>query len=347
MTRVVELRSDTFTRPTPAMRQAMYGAEVGDDVWNEDPTIHRLEARAAELTGKEAAVFVTSGTQGNLVALLSHTQPGDEVILGDSSHIVQHEVAGAAVVGGLQLRMLRNTADGRLVPEDVRAAIRGQDIHEPRTGAIALENTHNAGFGSALTPGEIEEIADIGHGRGIPLHIDGARIFNACVALDIPASELVTSADSVTFCLSKGLGAPVGSLLSGSREFVERARRWRKLLGGGMRQAGVLAAAGLVALEGIDRLAEDHANARLLAEGLAEVPGIAVDPDAVQTNIVYFDISHLPVVPAAFIDELFGRGVRVHGGTTIRAVTSYEVSRGDIEYALDVVREVVPVPALA
>jgi len=340
--RSVELRSDTFTRPTESMRRAMYDAEVGDDVWGEDPTVTRLEERAAALTGKGAAVFVSSGTQGNLVGLLSHTRPGDEVPVGDQSHIFWYEVAGAAVVGGLQLRTLPNGQSGRLEPVEVRAAIRGVDVHFPRTGCVALENTHNRCGGAVLTQEAMRSVADVAHASGVPVHLDGARIFNASVALDLPVADLVASVDSVTFCLSKGLGAPVGSLLCGSEEYIDRARKWRKLLGGGMRQVGVLAAAGLVALdESVDRLAEDHAHARALAEGLPDISGIAIDPASVQSNIVVFDVAALELEPEEFITRLAEVGVRIAsvGGSKMRAVTSYEVSRADIDYALQKVAQ--------
>lgn len=347
--RVVELRSDTFTRPTPAMRRAMAEAEVGDEVWNEDPTVDRLEALAAELTGKEAALFVTSGTQGNLVGLLAHTYRGDEVILGDRSHIFVNETAGPAVVGGLQLRTLSNGDDGRLQPDEVAAAIRDSDQHHPRTGAIALENTHNACGGAVLRPGEIAEVSAIAHRAGIPVHLDGARVFNASVALGIPVTEIVASVDSVTFCLSKGLGAPVGSILCGSQTYIARALRYRKLLGGAMRQAGVLAAAGLVALqENVQRLAEDHANARLLAQGLSRIPGISVDPGRVASNIVFFDVAETGVPTAAIVERVRTGGVRLAGsGTAFRAVTSYEVSRDDILHALDLIERAVRQPVTA
>ena len=333
------------------MRRAMYRAEVGDDVWGEDPTVIQLQERAAELTGKQAGIFVSSGTQGNLVGLLSHTRPGDEVILGDQSHIVWYECGSASVVGGLQLRIVPNTSDGRLRIEDVRGAIRLGDIAYAHTGCLAVENTHNRCFGSVIPPAEIAALADVAHEANVPVHMDGARLFNAAVALGIPASEVADSVDSVTFCLSKALGAPVGSVLCGSTEYIDRARGWRKLLGGGMRQAGVLAAAGLVALdEGIDRLSEDHANARLLADGLANIPGISVDPQQVQSNIVFFDIAGLRVDPAVFVSRLASANVRIAGGRTVlRAVTSYEVDRPGIDHALQsinsVARELSSVPA--
>jgi len=342
MTRSVELRSDTFTRPTEAMRRAMYEAEVGDDVWNEDPTVHHLEELAAERLGKESAVFLSSGTQGNLIGLLSHTRPGSEVLVGDQTHIFNAEAAGTAVVGGLQLRPLPNDAHGRMDAQAIRFAIRSDDPHHPPTGCLALENSHNRCGGTVLSPDEIKSMVAAVRNRAIPVHLDGARIFNAAVALRDSAANLANEADSVTFCLSKGLGAPIGSVLCGTSEYIERARRWRKLLGGGMRQLGILAAAGIVALEtGVDRLAEDHANARLLAQGLAEVPDIAIDPTTVQTNIVNFDITRLHITPDCFVAGRAERGVRVagNGGSVMRAVTSYEVSRQDVEYALIVVSE--------
>ena len=352
MSRPVELRSDTFTRPTEAMRRAMYQAEVGDDVWNEDPTVHRLEERAAELTGKDAAVFLSSGTQGNLIGLLCHAQPGSEVLVGDLSHIFNAEAGGAAVVGGLQLRTLANDRGGGISPEVIRAAIRNDDPHEPPTACLALENSHNRCGGAVLGPEAIAQMVGPMRERAIPVHLDGARIWNAAVALDLPVSTLVRDVDSVTFCLSKGLGAPVGSLLCGTVDYIQRARRWRKLLGGGMRQVGVLAAAGLVALEtGVERLRDDHENAAFLARALGRFPGIELDVDAVQTNIVNFDVAGLEVSPDRFVADLAARGVRVagNGGTTIRAVTSYEVTRDDVERAVRIVSELIrdAAPAVA
>lgn len=347
--RDIELRSDTFTRPTEAMRRAMYEAEVGDDVWDEDPTVDELEERAADLMGKEAAVFVSSGTQGNLVGLLSHASSGQEVILGDKSHIFTAEAAGAAVVGGLQAHTLPNRDNGRLNPEEVRGAIRdAADYHNAPTGVVAVENTHNKCGGAALPAGEIQAVADVAHAAGVPVHLDGARIFNAAIALGVPARQLAAPIDTVTFCLSKGLGAPVGSLLCGPAGYISAARRWRKLLGGGMRQSGVLAAAGLVALDNIERLAEDHANARGLAEGLAHIPGIEVDPSRVETNIVFFDIAGTGVAPRHFVTALRERGVRLAGDTTrFRAVLSYEVTTDDVDRALSAIRQVTSPVALA
>ena len=334
----VELRSDTFTLPTESMRAAMAAADVGDDVWDEDPTINRLQARAAELVGKEASLFVPSGTMGNLCALLSHTQPGQEVILEIDSHIFQNEVAGASVVGGLQLRPL-DTPDGRLTPEQVRRAIRPSDVHEPATGLLCLENTHNRKGGTCLSPKQTAALSDIAHGGGFPVHLDGARVFNAAVAQRLDVRDLTGPVDSVMFCLSKGLSAPVGSMLAGSRDFIERARRTRKLLGGGMRQAGVLAAAGLCSLnEMVDRLAEDHANAQRLAQGLQGLPGVDIDLSRVETNMVFGDCRP-PLTAAAFIDRCREVGVLLDQASPSRwrMVTHRGVSAEDIDYAIDAV----------
>ncbi|MBI4593030.1 MAG: aminotransferase class I/II-fold pyridoxal phosphate-dependent enzyme [Candidatus Rokubacteria bacterium] len=344
---VVDLRSDTLTLPTPEMREAMARADVGDDVWEEDPTVKRLEAAAAERMGKEAALFVTSGTQGNLVSVLAQTRPGQEVVLDLDSHIFNHEVAGAAVIGGVQMRALK-TARGFLAPEQVREAIRPANIHVPPIGLVCVENTHNRHGGTCCTPEEIAAVAAVAHGAGVPVHLDGARLFNAAVALKREAREFTRSVDSVTFCLSKGLGAPVGSVVSGDADFVARARRTRKMLGGGMRQAGVIAAAGLVALEWmVDRLAEDHANARTLAEGLAALPGIAVDLASVQTNIVIFRVARPGgPPPAALTTELVrgcaARKVKIHaiGPAAIRCVTHKDVDAEDIVRTLDAFREI-------
>ncbi len=338
---VVDLRSDTLTTPTPAMREAMAKAEVGDDVWEEDPTVQRLEALAAELTGKESGLFVASGTMGNLVSVLSQTRPGQEIILDLNSHIFNYEVASAAVIGGVQTRPIR-TERGFLTPQQVSEAIRPANIHIPPTGLVCLENTHNRHGGTLCTPEEIRAVAEVAHAAGIPLHLDGARIFNAAVALRRPVRDFATDADSVTFCLSKGLGAPVGSVVCGSREFIVRARRWRKMLGGGMRQVGVLAAAGLVALEQmVERLAEDHANAKRLGEGIARLPGLRVDLARVQTNIVIF-FADLPGGAETLVRESAARKVKIHqiGPASIRCVTHKDVDRDDIDRALQAFTEI-------
>ena len=338
---VVDLRSDTVTLPTPAMREAMARAEVGDDVWGEDPTVERLEALAAQRTGKEAGLFVASGTMGNLVSVLSLTQRGQEIILDLDSHIFNFEVASAAVIGGVQTRPIR-TERGFLSPEQVHETIRPANIHIPPTGLVCLENTHNRHGGTVCTPDEIRGVAEVAHTAGIPVHLDGARIFNAAVALKRDLREFTTPVDSVTFCLSKGLGAPVGSLVCGTREFIGRARRWRKMLGGGMRQVGVLAAAGLVALEQmVDRLAEDHANARRLAERLARLPGIRLDLARVQTNIVIFFVER-PGGAEMLVRECAARKVKIHriGPASVRCVTHKDVDAEDIDRALQALTEI-------
>ncbi len=341
--RIIDLRSDTVTKPTPAMRKAMMEAEVGDDVFGEDPTVNRLQEMAAQIMGKEAALFVTSGTQGNLVSILAHCGRGDEAIVGDLSHTYLYEQGGMAQVGGVHPRVLPNRPDGTLDLDMVEAAIRPDNVHFPRSRLLILENTHNRCYGAPLTPEYIRAAADLAHRHGLKLHIDGARIFNAAIALGVDVKDLVGPADSVTFCLSKGLSAPVGSVVCGSREFIEAARRARKVLGGGMRQAGVIAAAGIVALtDMVYRLAEDHANARRLAEGLAHIPGIEVDLNRVHTNIVYFDVVG-DVSAAEVVERAKAGGVLVlaTGPRRIRAVTHYGIEADDIEEALDVISRVV------
>jgi threonine aldolase len=344
----IDLRSDTVTKPTEAMRRAMAEAEVGDDVFGDDPTVIALEERAAELLGKEAGLFVASGTMGNLVAQMAHLARGQETIAGSEHHMVIDEAAGHAVVVGTSIRSLAERPDGTLDPQEVAAAFRDPgDPHEPITGLVTLENTHAHSMGQPLTPAYTATIAAVAHERGVPLHIDGARFWNAAIALGVSGAELARPADSVTFCLSKGLACPVGSVVVGGRDFIWRARRARKLVGGGMRQAGILAAAGVLALRDgpsgmIDRLAEDHANARRLAEALAGLAGIAsaggiaqpepglLDPSRVRTNFVVFRVDR---DRAAFLAALRARGVLMveypHG--TVRAVTHHGVTAADID----------------
>ena len=340
---VIDLRSDTITRPTPAMREAMAQAEVGDDVFGEDPTVNRLEALAAERLGKEAALFVTSGTMGNLVCLLSHCGRGDEMIVGDQAHTYVYEQGGSAALGGIHPRPLRNQPDGTIALQDIEAAIRGDDVHFPRTRLICLENTHNRCGGAVLTLEYMHAVGELARRHGLAVHLDGARIFNAAVALGVDVKVLADDADSVTFCLSKGLAAPVGSLICGSAEFIAEARRARKVVGGGWRQAGVIAAAGIVALEQmVERLAEDHANAKRLAEGLAVLPGIVLDPAQVQTDIVIFELHREDMTPDALAERLRERGVWLFtiGGRRLRAVTNYHVTAADIGRALEVFADV-------
>ncbi|NIU58306.1 MAG: low-specificity L-threonine aldolase [Phycisphaerae bacterium] len=335
--RIVDLRSDTLTKPTPAMRRAMAEAEVGDDVFGEDPTINRLEEMAAERLGKEAGLFVASGTMGNLVSLLAHCNRGDEIILGDNSHTFYSEQGGSAAIAGIHPRTLTNQPDGKLALKDIEASIRPDDIHHPRSHLIVLENTHNRRNGSPLDAAYMRSVKDLADKYKLKIHVDGARLFNAAVALGVDARELVADADSVSFCLSKGLAAPVGSVICGTDDFIVKARRARKLLGGGMRQAGVLAAAGIVALtEMTDRLAEDHANARKLAEGLAEMPGLSIDPAMIKTNIVYFETTREDLLEDELVRRLDREGVKISamGPRLLRAVTYYQITGEDIEFAL-------------
>lgn len=341
--RFIDLRSDTVTHPTPAMREAMYRAEVGDDVFGEDPTVRRLEEMAAERMGKEAALFVASGTMGNLVALLTHCGRGDEVIVGDRSHTFLFEQGGMAALGGITPRPIPNQPDGTLRLEDIQGAIRSENVHFPRTRLVCLENTHNMCDGAPLTAEYTTAVARLARAHGLRIHLDGARIFNAATALGCDVRDLVRDVDSVMFCLSKGLCAPVGSLLCGSADFIYEARRARKVVGGGMRQVGILAAAGIVALEQMTgRLAEDHARARRLAEGLAEIPGVQVGP--VYTNIFYFWLTdEVPLSPETFVARLKEQGVLVLGREDgrYRIVTHYWITDEDVETTLRAVRQVV------
>jgi len=340
--KIVDLRSDTVTQPTPAMRKAMYRAEVGDDVFGEDPTVNRLERMAAKRTGKEAALLVVSGTMGNLVALLTHCGRGDEVILGDRSHTFLFEQGGMAALGGITPHPIPNQPDGTLRLEDIEGAIRADNVHFPRTRLVCLENTHNMCSGTPLTAEYTAQVAQLAHARGLRVHMDGARVFNAAAALGVDVQELVRGADSVMFCLSKGLCAPVGSLLCGSAGFIAEARRARKVVGGGMRQAGVLAAAGIVALTEIaGRLAEDHARAKRLAERLEEIPGVEVAP--VTTNILYFWLTEgMSQTPEKVVSALAERGVLLLGRELgrFRAVTHYWITDEDIEHTIQAMTEI-------
>ena len=336
---VIDLRSDTVTQPTEAMRKAMAEAEVGDDVLGEDPTTIRLEHMAAEVMGKEAAPFTASGSMSNLIAALTHCSRGDEVIMGSEAHMFWNEVGAAATLAGVQVRLVPNDQQGRLDPLDVAQAIRPKgNLHFPPTSLLCLENTHNRCSGGVLTQGDTAAVAEVAHHNDVAVHLDGARIFNAAVYLQYPAAELARDVDDVSFCLSKGLSAPVGSLLCGSQEFINRARRWRKMVGGGMRQVGILAAAAIVALETmIDRLAEDHAHAGRLAEGLAKVPGISIDPQPVQTNIVFAEIDPQLGPMHEYLSSLSQEDVKVShpGGRRIRMVTHRHVSAQDVDVAID------------
>lgn len=338
---MIELRSDTFTLPTLEMMAAAASAPLGDDVWGEDPTAIALEEKAARIMRKESAVFLSSGSQGNLAGILSHTKRGDEVIVGERSHIFNAEAAGAAMVGGVQFRTVPNTKRGSLDGNALRRAVRPVDIHYPPTTLICVENTQNQCGGAVLTPTDMAEIRGVADEAGALVHLDGARIFNASIALGIPPAILSDGADSVTFCLSKGLSAPVGSLLCGSAEFVQRARKYRKMLGGGMRQVGVIAAPGMLALDTmVERLADDHANARRIGTALNQLPGVNVDLDVLQTNIVVVDFEETGLLADDVVDGLARQGVLAAavGKYRIRLVTHRGVNSEDVDVAIEVLR---------
>lgn len=348
--KTIDLRSDTVTLPTPAMREAIYRAELGDDVFGEDPTTNRLEKLAAQRMGKEAALLVASGTMGNLVCLLTHCGRGEEVILGDQSHTFVYEAGGMSALGGIHPHTIANQPDGTMRLEDIEAAIRGDDVHFPRTRLICLENTHNRCNGSALTPQYTDAVAGLAKNRSLAVHLDGARIFNAAVALGVDVKELTRSVDSLSFCLSKGLAAPVGSVVCGSKEFIAQARRIRKVLGGGMRQSGIIAAAGIAALEQmVERIAEDHKNARRLTEGIARIEGLSVDPAKTQTNIVYFDSASERLTAEKLVIGLTKKGIRLLsvGPRRLRAVTHYGITAEDIDLTLATLRELMEGSPLA
>lgn len=329
--RIIDLRSDTITHPTEAMREAMYRAEVGDDGWGDDPTVNRLQELAAGMLGQQAALLVPSGTMGNLVSILAQAGRGDEVILGDQSHTFTTEAGGMSALGGLSVWPLPNDEWGRLDLAQVERAFRVPgNLRQPRTALLCLENTHNRCSGAVLTPEYTREAAALAHQHGARLHLDGARLFNAAVALGVPATELVNDVDSVTFCLSKGLSCPIGSLICGDAEFIAQARRYRQMVGGGMRQAGIIAAAGIVGLtDMVDRLAEDHETARIIIEGLANLPGLRLNPDVMQTNIVIVEV--LAMEPGEFVQRLAAEGVLGYqfGGRRVRMVTHVGITRED------------------
>jgi threonine aldolase len=338
----IDLRSDTVTKPTPEMRRAMAEAEVGDDVYAEDPTVNRLEQRAAEIFGREAAIFVPSGTMGNQIAIKLHTRPGQEIICEERGHIYNYEMAMLGWFSGCIARTLP-APNGILTWDLVKRWIAPKIYYRAQTGLVSLENTHNMAGGSVYPQDVADEICDRAHEAGIPVHLDGARVFNAATALGKPVAEVTRKYDSVMFCLSKGLGAPVGSLLVGSRKFIDDARACRKALGGGMRQAGILAAAGLIALEKhTARLKEDHDNAKFLAQGLARIPGIKIDPATVRTNIVIFGIGGSGIGSTEFTRRMGERNVLAGGvnNELVRFVTHMDVDRAGCERALGVVSEI-------
>jgi len=353
---LIDLRSDTVTKPSPEMRRAMGEAELGDDVFGDDPTVIALEERAAELTGKEAALFVASGTMGNLVSVLAQVPRGGEIIAGDGNHTFAHEAANHAVVVGAGMKLLPWDERGRMDLHQIRDAFRNPlDVHEPLTSLVMLENTHSDSMAQPLPADYVAEVAQVAHEGGVPLHVDGARIFNASVALGTPVKELLVDADSASFCLSKGLACPVGSLVVGSKELIWRARRARKMVGGGMRQVGVLAAPGLIALRDgpsgmVDRLADDHVNARRLAEGIASMPGVVgLDPARARTNFVFFELQR-PELRMPFLDALAAESVLMidyPGGQRIRAVTHYGIETADVDVAIDATHRALAAVGLA
>lgn len=335
----IDLRSDTVTLPTQEMRDAMYTAKVGDDVYGDDPTVSELEALAAQMVGKEAGLFVPSGTFGNQLALFTHCKRGNEVLLGDDCHITQHEVGAASVIAGVQLRTLQSQK-GMLNPEEIKAKIRTSDIHFPETGLICLENAHSNG--RVIPLANMESIYNIARSKNIPVHLDGARIFNAATYLNVDAKEIASYSDSVNICLSKGLCAPIGSVLAGSKTFIDKARKGRKLMGGGMRQAGILAAPGIIALTKMTtRLAEDHENAKLLGDKLSKLPGIKVKLEDIHINMVFFEVDEQYYDVEALTDNFFKHGIKINAPENgeLRFVTNYWVTTEDIDTIFNVFSE--------
>ena len=340
---IIDLRSDTLTNPTKAMRKAMSEAEVGDDVFSEDPTVNQLEKIAAERMGKEAAIFVPSGTMGNLISILSHCERGDEVILGDQSHIFLNEVGGLSALGGIHPHIIKNEPDGTLDLKTIEQKIRTSDIHYPPTRLITLENTHNYCMGSPISPEYMRQVGNLAQKYNLKIHIDGARIFNAAIALKLDVKDLLGEADSVMFCLSKGLSAPVGSIVCGSKNFIHKTRKWRKMVGGGMRQSGHLAAAGIIALNDLtDRLKEDHSNAQKLAQGLARLKRIVLKPELIKTNIIFFSLEHSNIKPETFLENLEAQGIKIlmiHEGV-FRIVLHREISETQVELVIKAMKEI-------
>jgi len=341
MNRIVDLRSDTVTKPSEEMRRVMAAAEVGDDVFGDDPTMNLLQERVANLLHKEAALFVPSGTMGNLLAIMTHTVPGDEIIVERESHTFNYEVGGAAALAGVQINPIPGTR-GILEPKQIENAIRQPNVHIPQTRLLVLENTHNRGSGAIYPLDKIKEISKIARKHEVLMHLDGARLFNACVATGVEPKDYARYFDSVMFCFSKGLGAPIGSILVGEKSFIEKAHRYRKMLGGGMRQVGILAAAALYALDhNIERLAEDHANAKKLAHEISKIPDFDVEPEHVETNIVVFDVENAGLTAEEVVEEMSKKDILLvpFGKTLVRAVTSLAVDSDDIQRTADVMHE--------
>ncbi len=339
----IDLRSDTVTQPTPAMREAMAQAPLGDDVYGEDPTVNRLEALAAEMLGKESAVLVSSGTMGNLISVMAHCGRGDELIVGSQAHIYLYEQGGSAALGGIHPRAVTNQPDGTLDLDEVAHHIRGDDEHFPITRLLCIENTHNRCNGSPLPVDYLEAIGELAHGKGLSVHMDGARLWNAAVALNKAPAELTAHVDSVSCCLSKGLAAPVGSLVAGSSDFIQRARRMRKVVGGGMRQAGILAACGIVSLtEMVERLSDDHQHAQELGRGLAALDGIEIELTDISTNIVYFSVNPEWMTAVQLAAGMQQQGVLMNpiNDRKLRAVLNCDVSGDDVENAVKCIQSV-------
>lgn len=339
--KIIDFRSDTVTTPTPEMREAMYKAQVGDDVYGDDPTVNELEELGAYMMGKEAGLFTPSGTMGNQIAVMSWTSRGEEVILEAEAHMYYYEVAGLAVLSGVQTRTVKGER-GVMSPKEVESAIRGVNIHFPKTSLICVENTHNRGGGKVIPQDIMQGIYEVGRRNGVPVHLDGARIFNASVYLGIPAKDIAQYSDSVMFCLSKGLSAPIGSLLVGSREFISKARKYRKMLGGGMRQVGVIAAAGIVALKTmVERLKEDHENAKILAQELKNIPYLSIDPDYVETNMVKVEMK-MGYNAHVLVEKLKEKGVLCNAlsSSTIRLVTHKDVDREMVLRSIEIFRSI-------
>ncbi|UCE07694.1 MAG: low-specificity L-threonine aldolase [bacterium] len=338
MDKVIDLRSDTVTKPSIEMRRVIAEAEVGDDVFDDDQTVNKLQAKVASMLGKEAALFTPSGTMANIIAIMAHTQPGDEIIIERNSHTFNYEVAGAAALGGVQLNPIMGIR-GILDPDQIATEIRLANVHFPLTKLICLENTHNRGGGTIYPLEKIQPIHKLAQQNNLKMHLDGARLFNACVATGISSKDYAQYFDSLMFCFSKGLGAPIGSILAGSKAFIERAYRFRKMLGGGMRQVGIIAAAALYAIENnVDRLADDHQHAKLLATELAKIKGFRINPEHVETNIVVFDVSESGFSVTEVLDKMKAKGILMvrFGHTLIRAVTHLDISREDIEKTIQV-----------
>ncbi len=342
MNKLIDLRSDTVTKPTEDMRQSIYRAEVGDDVYQDDPTVNYLEKLAAEMLGKEAALFVTSGTQGNIISLLNHTKRGDEMILEKNAHIYLYEVAGMAALGGLMVNRIEGNR-GFMDPKDVENAVRAENVHFPDTSLLCVENTHNYAGGAVITIDQQNELRKIADKYNLKMHLDGARFFNAVTALGCDPKELAKPYDSIQFCLSKGLGAPVGSLVLGSKEFIKNARRYRKMLGGGMRQAGIIAAAGIYALQNnISRLKDDHENAKYLANELANINGISLVYDQIDTNIIYFNVDNEVINANEFCTKLRNEDILANPSdeTKVRFVTHLGINREDCEKTIEIIKNI-------